>query len=96
MGTRSYIVEGLGNPESFMSCSHGAGRVLGRKEAIKKLNLNEVVNFMDEQKIVHSIHDVRQLDEAPQAYKDIDIVMKNQADLVRPIETLYPLAVVKG
>ena len=51
---------------------------------------------MDEKKIVHSIHDVRQLDEAPQAYKDIDIVMKNQADLVRPIETLYPLAVVKG
>lgn len=96
MGTRSYIVEGLGNPESFMSCSHGAGRVLGRKEAIKKLDLNEVVKFMDEKKIVHSIHDVRQLDEAPQAYKDIDIVMKNQADLVRPIETLYPLAVVKG
>lgn len=96
MGTRSYIVEGLGNPESFMSCSHGAGRVMGRKEAIKKLNLKDVIKFMDEKKIVHSIKDVNQLDEAPAAYKDIDIVMKNQADLVRPIETLYPLAVVKG
>ena len=96
MGTRSYIVEGLGNPESFMSCSHGAGRVMGRKEAIKKLNLKDVIKFMDEKKIVHSIKDVNQLDEAPAAYKDIDIVMKNQADLVRPIETLYPIAVVKG
>ena len=96
MGTRSYIVEGLGNPESFMSCSHGAGRVMGRKEAIKTLNLKDVIKFMDEKKIVHSIKDVNQLDEAPAAYKDIDIVMKNQVDLVRPIETLYPIAVVKG
>ena len=65
-------------------------------EQLKKLNLKDVIKFMDEKKIVHSIKDVNQLDEAPAAYKDIDIVMKNQADLVRPIETLYPIAVVKG
>ena len=51
---------------------------------------------MNRQGIVHPITEQRQLDEAPSAYKDIDIVMQNQADLVRPIETLYPVAVVKG
>lgn len=96
MGTHSYIVEGLGNPESFMSCSHGAGRVLGRKEAIRILSLEKEVEIMNRQGIVHSITNQAQLDEAPSAYKDIDIVMKNQADLVRPIETLYPIGVVKG
>jgi tRNA-splicing ligase RtcB len=96
MGSHSYIVEGLGNPESFMSCSHGAGRLMGRKEAIRKLNLQDEIDFMNRQGIVHPITEQRQLDEAPSAYKDIDIVMQNQADLVRPIETLYPVAVVKG
>ena len=96
MGSHSFIVEGLGNPESFMSCSHGAGRVMGRKEAIRKLSLQDEINFTNRQGIVHPIIEQRQLDEAPSAYKDIDIVMQNQADLVRPIETLYPIAVVKG
>lgn len=96
MGSHSYIVEGLGNPESFMSCSHGAGRVMGRKEAIRKLSLQDEIEFMDRQGIVHFITQQSQLDEAPSAYKDIDIVMQNQADLVKPIETLYPIGVVKG
>jgi tRNA-splicing ligase RtcB len=66
------------------------------KEAIRKLSLQDEIEFMDRQGIVHSITQQSQLDEAPSAYKDIDIVMQNQADLVKPIETLYPIGVVKG
>ena len=94
MGTPSYITEGLGNPESFMSSSHGAGRRMGRKQAINTLNLE------DEQKkmtgIVHGLRDKSNLDEAPGAYKDIDEVMENQEDLVKIKVKLRPLAVIKG
>lgn len=95
-GSSSYIVEGLGNPDSFMSCSHGAGRTMGRKEAIRRLDLEEEVRKMDEKGIVHSMRNKRDLDEAPSAYKDIDEVMRNQADLVKPIVKLKPLAVYKS
>jgi tRNA-splicing ligase RtcB (3'-phosphate/5'-hydroxy nucleic acid ligase) len=95
-GTKSYIVEGLGNPESFHSCSHGAGRVLGRKEAQRQLNLKDVIEKLDQKGILHSIKNVADLDEAPSAYKDIDLVMENQKDLVRILIELKPLAVVKG
>jgi tRNA-splicing ligase RtcB len=94
MGTHSYIVEGLGNPESFMSCSHGAGRRMGRKEAMRSLNLQEEQRKMTG--IVHGLRSVRELEEAPGAYKDIDQVMENQKDLVRIKVRLKPLAVVKG
>ncbi len=95
-GSKSYIVEGLGNPLSFMSCSHGAGRKLGRKEAQRKLNLKEEIELMEKSGILHSIKSVKDLDEATGAYKDIDTVMKNQNDLVKILMQLQPLAVIKG
>lgn len=96
MGTSSFIVEGLGNPESFESCSHGAGRVLGRKAACEKLNLKDQQHIMDSQNIVHFMKEQRQLDEAPGAYKNIKTVMNNQVDLVRPLHQLWPIMVLKG
>ncbi len=93
-GTKSYIVEGLGNPESFQSCSHGAGRIMGRKEATRKLDLQKEIDSLGD--ILHSIRNKSDLDEAPSAYKDIAMVMNNQKDLVKPIVELTPLAVVKG
>jgi len=95
-GTKSYIVKGLGNPESFHSCSHGAGRRLGRKQAQRELDLNEQVAMLNSKGILHSIRSAKDLDEAPSAYKDIDAVMKNQEDLVEILVELTPLAVVKG
>lgn len=96
MGTKSYIVEGLGNPESFMSCSHGAGRKMGRKQAMRELNLEHEIETMESQGIIHGITSVENLDEAPSAYKDIDVVMENQKDLVKILVELKPLAVIKG
>jgi tRNA-splicing ligase RtcB len=105
MGTSSYIVEGLGNPESFMSCSHGAGRRLGRAQANRTLTVEECDSAM--RGIVYDrfgfsrtrgpdgkkLHD---LSEAPPAYKNIDAVIEAESDLVKPIVKLAPLAVVKG
>jgi len=96
MGTKSYIVEGLGNQESFTSCSHGAGRKLGRKQAVRTLDLDEEVKKMDEQGIIHGVRAKSHLEEAPGAYKDIDVVMENQNDLVKIVVELKPLAVIKG
>ncbi len=95
-GTKSYIVKGLGNPESFKSCSHGAGRTLSRKKARKTLSLKEEIKKLDEKGIIHSIRSKRDLDEAPSAYKDISEVINNQLDLVKPIIELKPLAVIKA
>lgn len=94
MGTHSYIVEGLGNQESFESCSHGAGRRMGRKEATRTLRLEEEQRKMAG--IVHGLRSAKDLDEAPGAYKDIDTVMQNQQDLVKVRVRLSPLAVIKG
>ncbi len=95
-GTRSYIVEGLGNPESFRSCSHGAGRVMGRKEARKRLDLRREQFRLEEHGIVHALRSAKDLDEAAGAYKDIDEVMELQQDLVKILVKLEPLAVIKG
>ncbi len=95
-GTNSYIVEGLGNPESFQSCSHGAGRKMGRNVARKTLNLEEEQKKLNDQGIIHSIRSVKELDEASGAYKDIQVVMDNQKDLVKILVKLTPLGVVKG
>jgi len=95
-GTTSYLVEGLGNPESFMSSSHGAGRKMGRAQAQRSLSLEEEKRKLDERGIIHAVKSVRDLDEAAGAYKDIDTVMANQADLVRITERMEPLAVIKG
>jgi len=96
MGTKSYIVQGLGNPESFKSCSHGAGRMMGRREAQRTLNLENEIDIMNSQGIIHDITSIDQLDEAPNAYKDINLVMENQKDLVKILVELKPLAVIKG
>jgi tRNA-splicing ligase RtcB len=95
-GTKSYIVEGLGNPESFMSCSHGAGRVMSRSAAIRDLNLEEEKAKLDELGIIHSIRNKSDLEEASSAYKCILQVMDFQRDLVNILVELRPLAVVKG
>ena len=95
-GTRSYITEGLGNPDSFMSCSHGAGRKMSRSEAIRTLNLKDEQEMLEAKGIVHAIRCQKDLEEASSAYKDIDEVMACQADLARITTTLEPIAVIKG
>jgi tRNA-splicing ligase RtcB len=99
MGTKSYIVKGKGNVQSFKSCSHGAGRVMSRSQASRELTLEEVEKAMEG--IVYGRWGKDRkgrtdFGEAPQAYKDIDIVMENQKDLVEIVTELKPLAVVKG
>ena len=104
MGTASYIVRGLGNPESFMSCSHGAGRRMSRTAACNTLNADECDKAM--QGIVcDRWHPVKRygkskgmldLSEAPQAYKDIEDVIAAERDLVEIQVRLMPLAVIKG
>ncbi len=105
MGTSSYIVEGLGNPESFQSCSHGAGRKMGRAAACRQLTQEDCDKAMegvvfdrwkksdirggDKKKLLD-------LSEAPLAYKDIDAVIEAELDLVKPIVKLRPLGVIKG
>jgi len=95
-GTSSYIVEGLGNKESFMSCSHGAGRRMSRSQARRELNLKEEIAKMDKKGIIHGLRNQGDLDEASSAYKDIDWVMKQQEELVKIKVKLEPLAVIKG
>ena len=93
MGTRSYIVRGLGNPDSFESASHGAGRRMSRSAANKKFTQAD----MDEQtKGVECRKDPGVFDEIPAAYKDIDQVMANQADLVETVAILKQVLCVKG
>lgn len=95
-GTSSYIVEGLGNPLSFMSCSHGAGRVMSRTEAVKSLNLAEEIQKLDEKGIVHAIRCQEDLEEASSAYKNIEEVIGQETDLVKIRTHLFPIAVIKG
>lgn len=95
-GTKSYIVNGKGNPQSFESCSHSAGRKLGRKQAIRELSLEKEAALLDEKGIIHAMRNQTDLDEAPSAYKDIDLVMEQQRDLVDIVVELTPLAVIKG
>lgn len=97
MGSYSFIVEGLGNPESFQSASHGAGRVMGRKEAVRQFSLAEVLADFEAKDVV--LGKRRRSDTAEEyykAYKNIEEVMNEQADLVKPILKLKTVAVVKG
>jgi len=94
MGTSSYIVKGLGNPDSFMSCSHGAGRRMGRKQAKRELSLEDELVKMEG--VVHGMRNAGDLDEAPGAYKDIAEVLSQERDLVEPVVELKPIAVIKG
>jgi tRNA-splicing ligase RtcB len=93
MGTRSFIVRGKGNPESFCSCSHGAGRRMSRTKAKAQYNLADMASQTEG---VECRKDEDVIDEIPAAYKDIDQVMANQADLVEPIFELKQLICVKG
>ena len=93
MGTRSYIVRGLGNEESFCSCSHGAGRVMSRTQAKKEVSLEE---HLEAVKDVECRKDAAVIDETPAAYKSIDDVMEAQKDLVEVVHTLRQIVCVKG
>ena len=95
-GSKSYVVQGRGNKESFESCAHGAGRKMGREEARRILDLSEERAKLEQKGILHALRSKRDLDEASGAYKDIDKVMEQQKDLVKIIEVLEPLAVIKG
>jgi tRNA-splicing ligase RtcB (3'-phosphate/5'-hydroxy nucleic acid ligase) len=93
MGQRSYIVRGRGNPESFNSCSHGAGRVMGRKEARRRFT---VADLEEQTAGVECRKDIAVLDEIPGSYKNIDEVMARQTDLVDIVHTLKQVLCVKG
>ena len=93
MGVRSYIVRGLGNPESFDSCSHGAGRVMSRTKAKKLFTVDDQVKATQG---VECRKDADVIDEIPMAYKDIDAVMAAQRDLVEVVHTLKQVVCVKG
>jgi len=93
MGARSYIVRGRGNPESFMSCSHGAGRAMSRSEARRRFTLQD---HAEATKGVECRKDKDVIDETPGAYKSIDAVMAAQADLVEVVHTLRQVVCVKG
>jgi tRNA-splicing ligase RtcB (3'-phosphate/5'-hydroxy nucleic acid ligase) len=93
MGTGSFIVEGLGNAESFCSCSHGAGRVMSRGQAKKLISLEQHVEAM---RGIEGRLDEAVLDESPAAYKDIGAVMAAQTDLVAIRHRLRQVVNVKG
>lgn len=93
MGTRSYIVEGLGNADSFCSCSHGAGRVMSRGKAKKAFTVEDVAK---QTAGIMCRKDEGIIDELPGAYKNIDQVMENQKDLVKIVAQLRQVLCVKG
>jgi tRNA-splicing ligase RtcB len=93
MGAKSFIVRGLGNPESFTSCSHGAGRRMSRGAAKRAFTL---ADLEAQTAGVECRKDAGVLDETPGAYKDLDAVMAAQQDLVRPVHTLKAVLTVKG
>lgn len=93
MGARSYIVRGLGNPESFCSCAHGAGRMMSRSEAKRRFSVQDLAA---QTQGVECRKDLGVVDEIPGAYKDIDEVMANQTDLVDVVHTLKQVLTVKG
>lgn len=95
-GTRSFLVKGKGEAQSFQSCAHGAGRIMSRAQARKKLDFKKEIKALKELGVMHAIRSSKDLDEAPGSYKDIDEVMRNQQDLVEVHIELQPLAVVKG
>jgi tRNA-splicing ligase RtcB len=95
MGTSSYIVRGLGNPASYSSCAHGAGRRMSRSRARREIPLQDFVTSMAGRDWQEAKAE-QLLDEAPQAYKDIDQVMADQADLVAVVHTLHQILNYKG
>lgn len=93
MGTKSYIVRGKGNIESFCSCSHGAGRRMSRSQAKRTFTVEDLEKQTEG---VECRKDSKIVDEIPGAYKDIDQVMENQSDLVEVVATLKQIMCIKG
>src|SRR5262249_50957525 len=93
MGAKSYIVRGKGNPDSFESSAHGAGRRMSRNEASRRFSAADVA---EQTRGVVCRKDKGVVDEIPGAYKDIDQVMANQSDLVEVVHTLKQVVCVKG
>jgi tRNA-splicing ligase RtcB (3'-phosphate/5'-hydroxy nucleic acid ligase) len=93
MGAKSFIVRGKGNPDSFCSCSHGAGRAMSRTEAKRRFSIADHIAAMGN---VEARTDADVVDETPMAYKDIDAVMAAQSDLVDIVHTLKQVVCVKG
>jgi tRNA-splicing ligase RtcB len=93
MGAKSFIVRGKGNPESFESCSHGAGRAMSRTAARKRFTIEDHVRATEG---IECRKDADVIDETPAAYKSIDAVMQAQSDLVDVVHTLKQVVVVKG
>jgi tRNA-splicing ligase RtcB len=95
MGTASYVGVGLGEPSSFASASHGAGRVMTRREARERIRVDRLARSMR-----RVVHDERRapllVEEAPDAYRDITEVLEDEVDLVRPVRRLEPMVVLKG
>ncbi|MCL2704734.1 MAG: RtcB family protein [Spirochaetaceae bacterium] len=96
MGTSSYLVKGLGEPNSYMSCSHGAGRKFGRAKAMETLDLAEEIAKMEKLGVVHGLRNKNDLEEADGAYKNIKDVLAEEQDLVKVVLELKPLGVIKG
>ena len=93
MGAKSFIVRGKGNPESFNSCSHGAGRTMSRTKAKELFSVDDQIRATQG---VECRKDADVIDEIPMAYKDIDSVMRAQSDLVEIVHTLKQVVCVKG
>ena len=93
MGTRSYIVRGKGEPQSFCSCSHGAGRAMSRGEAKRRYSVEDHIKATEG---IECRKDVDVIDETPMAYKPIDKVMEAQSDLVEVVHELRQVVCVKG
>jgi tRNA-splicing ligase RtcB len=97
MGSNSYIVTGLQNPESFHSCSHGAGRKMSRKKALEKFTAVDILKDLSKKEVILGKQDTSNIaDECQYAYKDIDSVMMQQEDLVTSIKKLKTIGVIKG
>ncbi|MDO5558519.1 MAG: RtcB family protein [Oscillospiraceae bacterium] len=97
MGSYSYITEGLGNPESFCSSSHGAGRRYSRTGAMAAFSTESVISDLKENRVILGKHNKADVaEESRFAYKDIEAVIANETDLVRPVKKLFTIGVVKG
>jgi tRNA-splicing ligase RtcB len=93
MGARSYITRGLGNPDALNTSSHGAGRVMSRNVARKTITMEQHLASLEG---VECRTDADVIDESPAAYKDVEAVMRAQADLTEPVHVLKQIVVVKG
>ena len=97
MGTASYVCKGKADADSFESCSHGAGRAMGRKQAVRTISREHVLSELAERDVrLFKVKKGDVAEEAPEAYKDVDQVLEWERDLVEPIVRLVPIGVVKG